>query len=46
MNTNRGIYEDAVAHREYIEAEIVNTANYIDYIHMRFGQIETLIAEL
>ena len=37
MNTNKGIYDDAVAHREYVEKEIVNTANYIEYIHMRFG---------
>ena len=40
MNTNHGIYDDAVAHREYVEREIVNTANYIEYIHLRFGQIE------
>ena len=46
MNTNKGIYDDAVAHREFTEREIVNTANYIDYIHMRFGQIEDLIEEL
>ena len=37
MNTNKGIYDDAVEHREFIEREIVNTANYIEYIHMRFG---------
>ncbi len=46
MNTNHGIYDDAVAHREFIESEIVNTANYIDFIHARFVSIHALIAEL
>lgn len=46
MNTNHGIYDDAVAHREHVESEIVDTANYIDFIHLRFEQIAALMAEL
>ena len=46
MNTNRGIYDNAVANREFVEAEIENTHNYIAYIDNRFQEIEALIEEL
>jgi len=46
MNTNRGIYDATIANREFVEQEIVNTANYIDFIHHRFEAIAALIAEL
>jgi hypothetical protein len=46
MNTNRGIYDATIANREFVEQEIVNTANYIDFINNRFVQIAALIAEL
>ena len=46
MNTNRGIYDATIANREFVEQEIVNTANYIDFIHNRFDQIDALVAEL
>jgi len=46
QNTNRGIYDATIANREFVEQEIVNTANYIDFIHNRFDQIAALIAEL
>merc|ERR1711990_431995 len=36
MNTNR----------EFVEQEIVNTANYIDFINNRFEQIAALVTEL
>merc|ERR1719213_1248419 len=39
MNTNRGIYDAAIANREFVEQEIVNTANYIDFIHNRFDVV-------
>jgi hypothetical protein len=46
MNTNRGIYDATIANREFVEQEIVNTANYIDFIHNRFDAIDALVAEL
>merc|ERR1712113_799887 len=46
MNTNRGIYDATIANREFVEQEMVNTANYIDFINNRFEQIAALIAEL
>jgi len=46
MNTNRAMYDDTIANREFVEQEIVNTANYIDFIHHRFEQIDALVAEL
>merc|ERR1712110_55602 len=46
MNTNRGIYDATIANREFVEQEIVNTANYIAFINNRFGQIAALVAEL
>jgi hypothetical protein len=46
MNTNRGIYDATIANREFVEQEIVNTANYIDFIHNRFEAIAALVAEL
>ena len=46
MNTNRAMYDDTIANREFVEQEIVNTANYIDFIHHRFEQIDDLVAEL
>merc|ERR1712007_406155 len=46
MNTNRGIYDSTIANREFVEQEIVNTANYIDFINNRFAQIAALVAEL
>lgn len=35
-DTNHGIYDAAVAYREWVESEIVNTDDYIHYIHDRF----------
>jgi len=46
MNTNRGIYDATIANREFVEQEIVNTANYIEFINNRFAQIAALVAEL
>lgn len=46
MNTNRGIYDATIANREFVEQEMVNTQNYIDFIHNRFEQIAALVAEL
>lgn len=46
MNTNRGIYDAAIANREFVEQEIVNTQNYIEFINNRFEQIAALVAEL
>jgi hypothetical protein len=46
MNTNRMMYDDTIANREFVEQEIVNTANYIDFINHRFEQIDALVAEL
>merc|ERR1719446_575326 len=46
MKTNRGIYDAAIANREFVEKEIVNTDNYIAYIDNRFHEIEDLIEEL
>ena len=46
MNTNRAMYDDTIANREFVEQEIVNTANYIDFINHRFEQIDALVAEL
>merc|ERR1711990_1379486 len=46
MNTNRGIYDDTIKNREFVEQEIVNTANYIDFINNRFEAIAALVAEL
>jgi len=46
MNTNRGIYDATIANREFVEQEIVNTANYIDFINNRFVAIANMVAEL
>ena len=40
QKTNRGIYDDAIANREFVEKEIINTHNYIAYIENRFVEIE------
>lgn len=46
MNTNRAMFDAAIANRQFVEQEIVNTANYIDFINNRFKQIDALVAEL
>merc|ERR1712110_1387036 len=46
MNTNRGIYDATIANREFVEDDIVYTANYIEFINNRFAQIAALVAEL
>ena len=40
------MYDQAIANREFVEQEIVNTANYIDFIHHRFEQIHELVVSL
>ncbi len=46
MNTNRAIYDSAIAHREYVEAEIEDTENFLDWIANRYVEIEDLIEAL
>lgn len=46
MNTNRGIYDAAIANREFVEAEIEDTANYMAWIENRFLEIDAMVAEL
>jgi len=46
MNTNRAMLDAAIKNKAFVEAEIVNTANYIDFINNRFVQINQMVAEL
>jgi hypothetical protein len=46
MNTNRGIYDAAIANREFVEAEIADTAAYMAWIENRFVEIDAMVAEL
>jgi len=45
-NTNCGIYDAAVANRVYIEAEIADTAAYLEWITGRFEAIDDLVQTL
>jgi hypothetical protein len=44
--TNCGIYDAAVANRKFIEAEIADTAAYLEWIEGRFAAIDDLVQTL
>ncbi len=44
--TNCNVFADATAHREYVEAEIEDTTNYLNWISDRFVNIDDLIQSL
>jgi len=41
--TKCGIYDDSVAHRIYIEDEIKDTAEYLDWIANRYVTIDNMV---
>jgi len=45
-NTNRNIYDDAIANRVYVETEIEDTHNYLTWITNRYAAISQLILDL
>jgi hypothetical protein len=44
--TQCGIYDDSVAHREYVEDEMQGTTEYLAWICARFDTIDEMIAGL
>lgn len=46
MNTNRGIYDAAIANRVFVEQEITDTQNYLAWIANRFVTIAAMVDEL